>query len=58
MLHDTNIYVNEDFSEETRRQRSELQIEAKKCHSEGKFDRVVYNHLVLHGRKDGSTPGA
>jgi transcriptional antiterminator Rof (Rho-off) len=54
LLRETNIYINEDFSEETTRTRKELHFEAKKHRAEGRYARVVYNRLVVHDRKDRS----
>ncbi|MBY0580426.1 MAG: hypothetical protein K2P53_01905 [Rickettsiales bacterium] len=42
-----NVYINEDFSEETMRIRKELFTQAKIHRSHGKYAKVIYNRLVV-----------
>ena len=42
-----NVYINEDFSEETMRIRKELFAQAKIHPSHGKYAKVIYNRLVV-----------
>jgi hypothetical protein len=42
-----NIFLNEDFSEETTRIRRELFAQAKIHRSNGKYAKVIYNRLIV-----------
>ncbi|XP_065675869.1 uncharacterized protein LOC136092077 [Hydra vulgaris] len=42
-----NIFINEDFSEETMRIIKELFAQAKMHRSQGKYAKVVYNRLIV-----------
>jgi len=42
-----NIFINEDFSEETTRIRKELFAQAKIHRCNGKYAKVIYNRLVV-----------
>ncbi|XP_065680481.1 uncharacterized protein LOC136094469 [Hydra vulgaris] len=47
-LKGTNIYINEDFSETTRRIRKELFAQAKTHRQNGYYAKVLYNKLIVH----------
>ena len=46
-LKGSNIYINEDFSEETTQIRQDLFRQCKLLRDDGKFANVVYNRLVV-----------
>ena len=51
-LRGSNLHINEDYSEETNRVRIELQLEAKKQRTDGKYAQVVYNRLIVRDRME------
>ena len=46
-LWQSQIYINEDFSEYTATKRKELFKQAKQYRDQGKFAKVIYNRLVV-----------
>lgn len=54
-LKDTNIYINEDFSDATNEIRKELRVQMKKDREDGKFSRIVYDRLITREVKEENT---
>ncbi|XP_065673875.1 uncharacterized protein LOC136090827 [Hydra vulgaris] len=47
-----NIFINEDYSDETMRIRKELFVQAKIHRGNGKYAKVIYNRLVVREMKN------
>ncbi|XP_057299478.1 uncharacterized protein LOC130630097 [Hydractinia symbiolongicarpus] len=54
-LKDTNIYINDDFSDTTKEIRKELRVQMKKDRENGKFSRIVYDRLITKEFKEKNT---
>ena len=54
-LKNTNIYINEDFSDATNEIRKELKVEMKRNRENGKYSRIVYDRLITKEFKKKNT---